>query len=235
MRFVLGAFEAAQSGLATDDLLEMLKTGLSGFTAEEISDLENYAFLWKINGSGWREDFVRNPRGFGQEMTERDRKELDRLNDLRKRLISPLLRFSAATRDASGEEISQAVYDLLAEFGMEKNLPAYCRALEQAGEDGLAAKQIRVWDLLMELLDQLHSILGDRKTPRDRYYRLLKEVVSAEDVSEIPQTVDEVIFGTAEQVRQSSPKAAFLIGASQGDFPWRPNPPGCFPTRNAES
>ncbi len=228
MRFVLGAFEAVQSGFATDDLLEMLKTGISGLTAEEISDLENYAFLWKIGGNGWRQEFVRHPRGFGQEMTQADQKELDRLNRLRERLVSPLLRFAAATRDASGAEVSQAVFDLLTDFGMEENLPAYCRALEEAGESSLAAKQVRVWDLLMELLDQFHAILGNKKTPRERYYRLLKEVVAAEDVSEIPQTVDQVIFGTAEQVRQSSPKAAFLIGASQGDFPLTPKSSGVF-------
>lgn len=228
MRFVLGAFEAVQSGCATDDLLEMLKTGISGFTAEEISDLENYAFLWKLSGSGWREEFVRHPRGFGQELTEEDRKILNRLNELRRRLIEPLLRFSAATRDASGEEISQAVFTLLTDFGLEETLPAYCRALEEAGEDGLAEKQLRLWELLMELLDQFHSILGRKKMTRERYYRLLREVVAAEDVSEIPQTVDEVIFGTAEQVRQSSPKAVFLIGCSQGDFPLAPKSSGVF-------
>lgn len=228
MRFALGAFEVLQSGFATDDLLEMLKTGVSGFSSEEISDLENYAFLWKISGAAWKEDFLRHPEGFGKEMTEADREELARLNVLRKRLISPLLRFSAATKDASGEEISQAVFDLLENFGMEENLPAYCRALEDAGEPGLAQKQLRVWDLLMELLDQMHSILGDRKTDRERYYRLLKEVVSAEDVSEIPQTVDEVIFGTPEQVRQSSPKAVFLLGAAQGSFPLAPKSSGVF-------
>lgn len=228
MRFVLGAFEAVQSGFSTGDLLEMLKTGISGFTAEEISALENYAFLWKLEGSGWKEEFVRHPRGFGQETMEADKAELSRLNGLRKRLILPLIRFAAATQDASGAAVSQAVYDLLSEFGMEKTLPAYCRALEQAGEDGLAARQLRVWDLLMELLDQLHSILGEKKIARERFYSLLREVVSAEDVSEIPQTVDEVIFGTAEQVRQSSPRAAFLIGASQGDFPLAPKSSGVF-------
>ena len=228
MRFALGAFDAVQSGFSTDDLLEMLKTGVSGFTTEEISDLENYVFLWRVNGSDWREEFVRHPRGFGQAMEEEDRQELVRLNALRERLISPLRRFAAATGDASGAEISQAVFDLLTAYHMEDNLPAYCQALEDMGEDGLAAKQIRVWDLLMELLDQFHSILGDRKTPRDRYARLLREVVAAEDVSEIPQTVDEVLFGTSEQVRQSSPKAVFLIGCSQGDFPLMPKASGVF-------
>ncbi len=227
-RFALGAFECVQSGLATDSLLELLKTGVSGFSAEEISDLENYAFLWKITGSDWREEFVRHPRGFGQEMTEEDRALLERLNSLRARLIEPLRRFADATRDATGEEISQAVYTLLTEYGLEETLPAYCARLEEKGEEELAKRQVRVWELLMELLDQMHSILGGRKVPRERYYQLLREVVAAEDVSEIPQTVDQVLFGTAEQVRQSSPKAAFLIGVVQGEFPLAPRSSGVF-------
>ncbi len=70
---------------------------------------------------------------------------------------------------------------------MEKNLPAYCAELEAAGENSLAAKQLRVWELLMEVLDQMHSILGRRKVARERYYSLLKEVIAGEDVSEIPR------------------------------------------------
>ncbi len=228
MRFVLGAFEAVQSGFSTADLLEILKTGISGFTAEEISALENYAFLWKLSGPAWREEFTRHPRGFGQEMTEEDEAELARLDHLRERLILPLQRFSFATKDASGAEISEAVFRLLQDFDLEETLPAYCLALEDAGEASLAQKQVRVWELLMELLDQLHSILGDRKTDRERYYLLLREIVAAEDISEIPQTADQVLFGTAEQVRQSSPKAAFLIGAAQGEFPLSPKSSGVF-------
>ena len=208
--------------------MELLKTGVSGFTPREISDLENYAFLWKINGAAWREEFLRHPQGFGREFTEEDRAHLQYLNGLRVRLIAPLQRFAAATRDASGAEAAQAVYTLLTDYGLEEVLPAWCQAMEQAGERALAERQVRVWDLLMELLDQMHSILGDRKVGRERFYQLLREVVSAEDVSEIPQTVDQVVFGTAEQVRQSSPKAAFLIGAVQGEFPLAPRSSGIF-------
>lgn len=228
MRFALGAFEAVQSGFATDSLLSLLKTGLSGFTAEEISDLENYAFLWKVNGSAWREDFLRHPQGFGKEYTQADRDQLARLNALRRRLVEPLARFAAQTKDATGQEISESLYQLLTRYGMEETLPAFCAGLEAEGEEALAARQLRVWELLCQVLDQMRSILGDRKTPRERYYKLLREVVGAEDVSEIPQTVDQVIFGTAEQVRQSSPRAAFLIGAVQGEFPLVPKSSGVF-------
>lgn len=227
-RFLLGAFQAVQSGFATADLLEMLKTGVSGFDSQEISDLENYAFLWRLKGRDWREDFTRHPKGFGREWTEEDREELMRLDGLRSRLISPLLRFSAGTGDASGEEISQAAYDLLSDYGVSENLIAYCGELSGVGEQGLADKQVRVWELLMETLDQMHSILGSRKISRERYYSLLREVISAEDVSQIPQTVDQVIFGAPEQVRQSSPRVTLLLGAAQGEFPLAPRPSGMF-------
>lgn len=227
-RFALGAFQAVQSGFQTEPLLELLKTGVSGFSAEEISSLENYAYLWRLSGPGWRQEFARHPQGFGREFTEADRQELSRLNALRQRLIGPLERFAARTRSATGAELSQAVYLLLMAFGMEENLPAYCRALEDAGEAALAQKQLRVWDLLMETLDQMRAILGERPISRERYFQLLKEVIAGEDVSEIPQTVDQVLFGTAEQVRQAAPRAAFLLGAAQGEFPLAPRSSGVF-------
>lgn len=227
-RFVLGAFEAVQGGFGTDELMELLKTGVSGFTAEEISELENYAFLWRLNGQGWRQAFTRHPRGFGQELTPQDQEDLARLNALRERLVPPLERFAQSTKEATGQQLSQAVYQLLMDFGLEESLPEYCRRLELAGEDALAARQLRVWDLLMETLDQMYRILGDRLTPRERFYRLLREVVAAEDVSEIPQTVDQVVFGTAEQVRQTAPRVVFLMGVTQGDFPLSPKSSGVF-------
>ncbi len=227
-RFLLGAFQVVMGGFDTDQLLEMLKTGISGFSDEEIADLENYAFLWRLDGKAWRQPFTRHPRGFGQELTEEDTASLARLNALRERLVIPLEDFAAATANASGQESCQAAYQLLLDFDLEETLPEYCRRLEWAGEDALAARQLRVWDLLMELLDQMHSIIGDRKLGRERFYRLLKEVLAAEDVSDIPQTVDEVVFGTAEQVRQTSPKVVFLMGVTQGDFPLNPKSSGVF-------
>ena len=227
-RFVLGAFQAVLSGTSTEALLEMLKTGVSGFTPQEIAALENYAYLWKISGAAWRQEFVRHPRGFGQEFTPEDRQALEKLNALRERLLGPLERFAQRTKDATGEQMAQAVYLLLNAYGMEENLPAYCLALEEAGEDSLSQKQLRVWDLLLEILDQMRVLLGDRPVSRERFYQLLREVLAGEDVSEIPQTVDQVIFGTPEQVRQSSPRVVFLLGAAQGDFPLAPQTSGVF-------
>ena len=47
--------------------------------------------------------------------------------------MGPLERFAARTREATGGEISQAVYLLLLAFNLEETLPAYCLFLESSG------------------------------------------------------------------------------------------------------
>ena len=73
-----------------------------GFTAQEVSALENYAYLWKITGAGWRQEFVRHPRGFGEEFTQEDREELSRLNGLRRESSSRLSAAGLVDKEADG-------------------------------------------------------------------------------------------------------------------------------------
>lgn len=228
MRLVLSAFEIGIRGFQTEAILEILKTGLTGFTPEEISELENYAFVWRLKAAAWRQPFRGHPEGFGHEMDEEAQALLIRLNALRERVTGPLMRFRAATRDATGFAISNAVYELLCDFHIDETLPAYCEKLEEMGEPVLARKQVRVWELLISLLEQMAAILGGRPTARERYYLLLKDVIRAEDLSEIPSTADQVLFGSPEQVRQSSPKVVLLMGATQGEFPPAPRSSGVF-------
>lgn len=228
MRLVLSAFEISIRGFATEEILKILKTGLTGFTPEEISELENYAFVWRLKAAAWRQPFRGHPEGFGHEMDGAAEALLFKLNELRERVTGPLVKFRAATRDSTGLQISNAVYELLCNFHIDETLPVYYGRLEDMGEPVLAHKQVRVWELLISLLEQMAAILGPRPIARERYYQLLKEVIRAEDLSEIPSTADEVLFGLPEQVRQASPKVVLLMGAIQGEFPPAPRSSGVF-------
>lgn len=228
MRVVLSALEISIRGFSTEGILEMLKSGILDFTTEEISQLENYAFIWRLKGSQWRSDFTKSPRGYGSEMDDEIIEELGRINDLRRKIIEPVLKFRSATSKATGISVSHALYDLLMDFGIDETLPEYSEMLEKAGETMLAKKQVRVWELLISILEQMAAILGNRPVTRERYYTLLKDIIRSEDLSEIPGTSDEVIFGTPEQVRQSAPKVLFLMGAVQGEFPAVPHSSGVF-------
>ena len=219
MRLVLNALSAVLHGFQLESILEMLKTGMVGMTSGEISDLENYSSLWRMRGKEWEQPFERHPKGFGWQMEEDDYEVLSRLNELRERVIKPLVKLRKSIQAANGMEISKAVYDLLVSYGAEENLRKYCKQLEEAGEGILAEKQVRLWDLMMDILDQMAVILGGYDITAQQYEFLLREVVSGEDISEIPQVMDSVLFGTPEQVRQSKVKAVFILGAVQGKFP----------------
>ena len=176
MRFVLSAFQIVSGSRKwrSEDVLAMLKTGITSFTAEELAQLENYVYTWKLNGaSAWCSPFTKHPDGFGKPMDDTAAETLRTLNALRERVTAPLIKFSERTAHASGEQTSEAVYKLLIDFDLEQSFPIFCRTLENAGRDDLSAAQMRIWDLLMEVLDQMAGVLGEQIITGEKYGRLL--------------------------------------------------------------
>ena len=226
IRLVLSSFKALQ--WQSEDLLTILKTGLLGVPELEIAALENYIFTWKINGSIWREPFVRHPGGFKGEWTQEDRDTLALVNTVRARVVEPLLAFEQATRDADGAQISEAVYRLLLAYGADEALPALCARLEADGQFALAEEQLRMWDVLMQLLERFCTVLRGRPITARRYRELLASAVEAQTISVIPQGMDEVVFGTADRIRPSSPRVVFLLGTALGEFPQSLSDAGLF-------
>ena len=229
MRFVLSAFDVVNRGWRSEDVLNLLKTGLTTFTAEETADLENYIFTWKLSGRrAWLEPFEKHPDGYGKPMDDAVGERLLILNRLRTRLTAPLTRFAGAVQTGDGLSVSAAVYTLLTDFELEQTLPGFCGELERAGHPELKQEQVRLWDLLMEVLDQMAGVLGEQPVTGEKYGRLLREIISGEDVSDIPQSMDSITFGTADRFRASAPKAVFLLGCVQGEFPMVPAANGLF-------
>ena len=229
MRFVLSAFDVVHRGWQSDDVLNMLKTGLTVYTAEEIADIENYIFTWKLNGrKGWLNPFEKHPDGYGKPVDEAVKEKLSVLNAIRTGITEPLVKFANALREGNGLTDSNAVYMLLTDFELDKTLPQFLGALERAGHPELKQAQVRLWDLLMEVLDQMAGVLGEQPITGEKYGKLLREIISGEDISDIPQSVDSITFGTADRIRQSAPKVVFLLGAVQGEFPMIPAANGIF-------
>lgn len=229
MRFVVSAFDIVNSGWQSDDILNMLKTGLTALTIEEISLLENYIFTWKLNGKrAWQSPFEKHPEGYGKPMDEAAAGTLEALNSIRLRVIEPLRRFSDSITDANSETISEAIYTLLSDYELETTLPQLCASLEHAGHPELKDAQLRIWELLMSVLDQMVGVLGTQPISSEKYARLLREIMRGEDVYDIPQSMDSITFGTADRIRSSEPKVVFLVGVVQGEFPMIPTANGIF-------
>ncbi|MBE6822430.1 PD-(D/E)XK nuclease family protein [Caproiciproducens sp. LBM24188] len=222
MRLVQAAFRILQTGFSSDAVFSYLKTGLAGLDTEAIARLENYVFIWNISGKKWKEEWTEHPKGFAEVMTESDKRSLQELNESRAAVVTPLVRFASRLNDADGEGMASAVYSLLEETRVPEHLKALAQRLSNCGEPELADRQLRLWDLLMEILDQTALVLRGSKISRSRYAELLRLVILANNMASIPQGLDEVTVGTADRIRVNEPKVVFLIGTVQGEFPLAP-------------
>lgn len=228
MNLVLSAFDILHGGWNSDDVFHYLKTGLAGLDTEEISLLENYILLWSLSGKKWKEPFSGHPDGFSPEWTEKDKQRLAQLENLRLRTVEPLRHLEARMQNATGSEAARGIYRLLEEIHTAEHLKEFSLELERDGKFGLAEEQLRLWDMLMEILDQTALVLGDHPIPSKRYAELLRLVINSGDISFIPQGLDQVTVGTADRTRSCSPKVVFLIGAVEGEFPRTPIQSGIF-------
>lgn len=222
MRLVLAAFRTVQTGFDSDAVFSYLKTGLAGLDTEAISRLENYVFVWNISGRKWKEEWTEHPQGFSETMTDADRRNLNEINALREAAAAPLARFADRLKEADGEGMAAAVFGLLQEIHAAEHLKLLAARLTACGEPALADRQLRLWDLLMEILDQTALVLRGRQIGRARYAELLRLVILANNMASIPQGLDEVTVGGADRIRTNAPKVVFLLGAAQGAFPLAP-------------
>ncbi len=211
--------EIAAKGFTNENILRLLKTNLTGLTVEEISELENYAYLWQIKGRKWLDDWTASPSGYGKK-SEEDEEKLAQLNELRKRTVEPVLHLKNKLKGGvDGTEALTALWNYLVEINASENLKANALRLNKNGQSGAVAELERMWDFLMEILDKAETLLRGKTVTATKLYETLSLMLSVETAGVIPQGIDEITIGSADRIRISSPKAVFIVGANEGVFP----------------
>lgn len=228
IRFVNSVFRIIFDNFQRDDVMALLKTGLTSNSLEEINCFENYTYIWNVNGSDFKSEFNQNPRGFSSRLSDSDIESLKTAEKVRKSIAEPLLRFSENIKQKNGREITQLLYELLTELKVQDALSNMYDAFEDGSERGRGAEQIRVWNFLMDALDKTAAVVGDTALSPRRYYELLSIQISSIKLMKIPQTLDSVTVTTAQRVRVSNQKVTFLIGCTDGEFPSVPHSSGVF-------
>lgn len=99
IRLVNSIFRCLIYDFDREDVLALLKSGLTEFSVEEISLFENYLFVWNVSGSAFKNKFVQNPKGYSDRFSEYDREVLAKVENLRESVIEPLLLFKENAKD----------------------------------------------------------------------------------------------------------------------------------------
>lgn len=228
---VRGAIKIAENGFDTDTILRCIKTELCSIDTYEASLIENYTYLWQINGSRWLEEWESNPDGFAEEAPDQEEK-LKTLNEIRKRAVAPFKKFRNLMKDATGKKAAEGVFKLLMDFDTPQCLKELAINLEDDGETALALETERLWNTLCELLDTAAVTLNDTNVTAHQFSSLFDLMLSTCTLGEIPQGLNEVTIGGAQRIRPVSPKVVFILGANAGVFPKAPSQGGILNVRD---
>lgn len=225
-------FDIACNGLSTESLLRYLKTDLTELNSEEIARLENYAFIWKLKASQWKNDFVDNPRGFGSELNDFDKAELERLNELRRKAVAPVLAFKREFTEAVGSQKTVIVYEFLEKNSIRAKLKKNAQRLLQSGNQALCEEQESIWKLVVDMLDKLYLVSSQAELSNKRYSELFEILLSVSDFGTLPSGLDEVTIGAADRTKTMMKKYVFAVGANDGVFPLCPSTQGLLNDRD---
>ena len=222
VRFLLSSIRIPMRGWQAEDVISLVKTGLCGFEEGDADLFEIYVEKWKVGGSRFTgEDWTMNPDGYIPEQTERQKNILERVNRVRRTLVSSVSVLSekiAGATDAAS--LCTALYDYACGFGIEEKIR---RNAEKRLAEGRAAESealLRSWSDMIEGLNQFFDAYSGGEVPDlSETYVSLELIYDSITSGSIPLTSDAAVFGSADMLRTDNPRFVFLLGVCDGSFP----------------
>ncbi len=208
-------------------ILSLLKTSLTPFDNRRVAELENYIFIWDIDGDDWKSEFTSHPNGFDTsiKVTEKDVKEKDeklaRFNEIREYVVGLVEQFSKLCdkKSATATQFSRALFAALKKGEIVTSLEAKIKWLVDNDEDVLANEYARIWNIYMSLLDKICYICQERDISIDKYATYMQIATEKYALDSPPQTLDQVLVGSCDAVRANQVKVVFVLGCNEEVFP----------------
>lgn len=219
-RLILSALRAVDKHYRAQDIIALLKTGLTGVNLHDAALFEEYCNTWHINGSRFTEDvWSMNPDGLTVEKSDRGNAILEAANRVRKQLIDPLTHLAAEMRSAKSLlDRCRAVYNYMERLEIAKQLSNRAKKeMETSKRD--AGETVRLYSFVTQTLADICTFLPDAEMTTEEFTTALSLVFSQTDLGSVPNVHDCVTVGSANMVRLEKNRASLLLGLCEGDFP----------------
>ncbi|MBP5726309.1 MAG: hypothetical protein J6Y48_04460 [Clostridia bacterium] len=203
-RMLLSALAILSEGYRTDKVITVARSGFCTLTEAEGLCLEDYARAHGVEGRRWQRPFT---AGENAEETE----------SLRQRLIQPIEALRTGLKEAGNAAASaEAIADFLEAENVWNRLQEEEEMLLQHEMYREAIINRQIWKLLMDLLEQLGTLLGARRAAiRDLKY-MLESALNPVELAALPEEEDGVIVGETGHLLAGEISALILPQAQDG-------------------
>jgi len=224
-RLILSMLEIFTENWSYEAVFRYLKSGLTGIEPERIDRLENYVLACGIRGNQWTADEKWNmsPELFPDACdSEQGMFSLEELNRTRMEIVKPLMEFRHKTKGRrTAEEFCSALFDFLCYLKIPEQLEALIEDFRNKGELVTASEYSQVWNMVIDLMDQIVEVMEGETFGIERFMNLLRIGFSEYKIGLIPASVDQVLVGSVERSKSHAVKALYILGTNDGVFPAR--------------
>ncbi len=237
VKLIYSALGAVRSGFAREDVIAYAKCGMCGISMDECDEFEIYTEKWQITKRRFTDGVLWNmsPDGYGARKRDGDAERLERINAVREKILSPLIRLSDSLDAArTVREHACALVEFMLDINLEGEISRKADELFMLGEKNAAEENRGLWKIICSALDDMVEVLEDSEINRTGFENQLKVIISLADIGRIPSYFDEVTLGSADMIRLSGKKHVYMIGVNQGKFPKTPKETSYFSDREKD-
>lgn len=214
VQYIISILDILNKNFANDAIFNYLKLGICNIDQDEIFKLENYCIKSGIKQSKWKKDFT-------YENDKEDKKqEIDRLNEIRKQIINPLLELKEEiAKNRTAKNITKNLYNFIQTQNIEETINNKMKELEEKNYYELAKEYSASYQIILDIFDEIVLVFNEDKITLEKYIQILKVGLKNSGLGKIPGTQDQVIFGDVDRSRSHKVHTVFIIGLNDGSFP----------------
>lgn len=214
LEYIKSALEIFLKNFSYESVFHYLRSGLTDILQEEADELENYVLQTGIRGyHRWSRSFTRKTASMGE-----DEEALIRLNYIRERMMDQVEDLAFKGQETVAQLVDR-LYDFLVKTEVQRKLSDYEKTFREQNDLTRAREYSQIYRLVMELLNQIHELLGDEVISLQEFYDILEAGFGEIEVGTIPQNVDRVVVGDMERTRLKQVKVLFFLGVNDGNIP----------------
>ncbi|MCL2082782.1 MAG: PD-(D/E)XK nuclease family protein [Oscillospiraceae bacterium] len=214
-RLIRAIAACLRQGFRQNDVMSLVRTGLTGITPEQGDILEEYLRRWNPYGGRFTAvDWSRPLHGW--QPCEEDNTLLQGLNQTRKFIVAGV---QAAHGGKAGTDCAKRLYKSLEMLGTVHAIEDRGRRLLELNDLQAASQTVQMWDIFCDSLEQCAGILGDAPINTEAFCDLLLVILNAGEVGTIPPSLDRVHIGDIRRFARLPSRAVFIAGAGIDQLP----------------
>ncbi|WP_123052914.1 helicase-exonuclease AddAB subunit AddB [Clostridium sp. JN-1] len=222
--FVISAVEIIAKNWSYESVFKYLKTGFLDISTDEIDIIENYVLSNGISGSKWiNEDdwkFNINYSIENKDVSGYEKEMLSKINDIRNRIRRPLLKLSKSIKGKkTARQICEGIYNFLCDIDFVKKIENIMNDFRECGELDRVNEYNQIWNIIIELLDQIVETIGDESFTVSEFYQILAAGFEEYEIGVIPPALDQVLVGSVTRIKSHDVNALYIVGVNDGVFP----------------